>query len=111
MVSAARFAETATPEELIALEAMGYLGNDEEVVSNAEESLREHKGWVSSELLLIAASQRLGDIEKAQAAVLRMRQSRGDVNKKQLFDVFPMRRDTDFETIAQLLSEAGLLNL
>ena len=88
-----------------------YLGDDERAVANAEESLRAHAGWLSSELLLIAASRRMGDRKTSDAAANRLLAARGPISREQLHDVFPMRREADFDTMANQLAGAGILTM
>lgn len=86
-----------------------FLGNDDEAIANAQESLQAHEGWLSSELVLIAACRRKGDIAGARVVAQRVRQARGTISREKLFQVFPMRRQGDFDTIARQLSSVGLL--
>ena len=42
-------------------------------------------------------------------AAERLGQSRGRMTRKQLSNIFPLRREADFESMAQELAEAGVL--
>jgi hypothetical protein len=86
-----------------------FLGNDDEAIANAQESLQAHEGWLSSELVLIAACRRKGDIAGARVVAQRVIQARGTISREKLFQVFPKRRQGDFDTIARQLSNVGLL--
>jgi DNA-binding SARP family transcriptional activator len=85
------------------------LRNDEAAITNAEESLRAHPGWLSSELLLIAASRRHGDRKRAEEASARLVAARGKISRAQLRELYTMRRANDFEALAKPLADAGVL--
>jgi pentatricopeptide repeat protein len=85
------------------------LRNDEAAIVSADESLRAHPGWLSSELLLIAASRRQGDRKRAEEASARLVAARGKISRSQLRELYTMRRANDFEALAKALADAGVL--
>ena len=84
------------------------LGDDVAAIKHARISLAEHPVWLMSELLLAAASQRLGKRKTATSAVINLIHNHGNISISELKQQIPYRYDADFQILAEQPFAAGL---
>jgi tetratricopeptide (TPR) repeat protein len=86
-----------------------FLRQDGAAIENAELSLSHHPGWAASELLLAAASHRVGELEQARAAGRRFVEANGQMSLVDLREFFGLRREADLHMIASQLTPLGVV--
>lgn len=84
------------------------VGDDVAAIKHAQNSLAEHPVWLTSELLLAAANQRLGKSESASAAITKLEHNHGNISISELKQQTPYRYDADFQILAEQLLAAGM---
>jgi DNA-binding SARP family transcriptional activator len=84
------------------------VGNDGAAIENAQASLAGHPIWLSSELVLLAASQRAGEVATTEKAMISFRKNHGKVTIEKLREDFPFRHDSDFQVLGHQLRAAGV---
>lgn len=86
-----------------------FLENDAAAITNAEESLATHPGWLASEIVLAAASLRAGNHSKAAEVAKRLIASRGTMTSKQFQASFRVKRETDLQAVAEPLRSLSFI--
>jgi DNA-binding SARP family transcriptional activator len=86
-----------------------FVGDDTAAIQNAEASLSFHPVWLTSEAVLIAASQRCGRRAEAARAIERFRSNHGAITTDALRDHFILKHERDFATLEKQLLAAGAL--
>ena len=87
-----------------------FPNDDAAAIENAETSLAAHLRWFDSELVLAAASQRAGDVQKARDAGRRLVEARGVLTPEQLRNVMRLKREADFNEIVTQLRKVGFVS-
>jgi TolB-like protein len=86
-----------------------FAGDDEAAIENARLSLSSHPGWFTSEIVLIAASGRSGDIESRDEAAKAFVERRGTLTAESLHARLRLSSDRDRQELDCRLREAGVL--
>ena len=83
-------------------------GQDDDARAWAEKGLREWPGYLPAERMVAAAAAGAGQMERAQAAVRRLRELEPTLRISNLEDQIPYQRPEDMERFAAGLRKAGL---
>ena len=86
-----------------------FVGDDAAAIENAELSLVHHPGWMPSEVVLIASTQRAGMKAEAAAAVRNFQSNHGALTTAEARRLLNFRYERDFQVFGRQLRAAGVL--